>query len=528
MVVAVVERQLPLLRGAGRADDRGAERLGPLAEEEPDTAGGRVTEQDGVGTDVVDLSEQVLHRHPLEHHRGRDPLVDLVRQADESVRRDDHPLGVGPHRPASVGHPVADGQPSPGADRLDHAGGLHAEPAREPGGVQAGAEVGVDEVQADGGVAHEDLARSGIGDVDLDPVEHLGAAGAFEADGVGAGHVRDNRRPVPDVPDSPGRGRMGHPAPVPLAVLAVVVGLALLTKAADEFVAGAARLSAALAVPPVIIGAVVVGFGTSAPEMVVSGISSTQGKLDIAAGNIIGSNVANLSLVLGVSALLCIMAVDSSILRREAPLSTGSVVLFAVLVQDGLQRWEGVVLLVALAGALVYLFTGPRGGSEELASEVDEFFEDERTISVRRESLRTLLGLVGVIAGAQLAIVGASDIAAEFGLAEGFVGLTLIALGTSLPELTTAIAAARKQEEELIIGNLLGSNLFNSLGVGAVAGLLGPGSLDDPHLAGVATVIMVGVAVAAWLFMVTGKRVQRSEAIVLLAVYAISLPLLAS
>lgn len=312
-----------------------------------------------------------------------------------------------------------------------------------------------------------------------------------------------------------------------LAVVAVLVGLGLLTKAADEFVAGAARLSSALKVPPVIIGAVVVGFGTSAPEMVVSGIAATQDKLDIAAGNIIGSNVANLSLILGVSALLCLMAVDSSILRREAPMSTGAVVLFAVLVQDGLERWEGIVLLVGLVAALLLLFTGSREGSEELVSEVDEFLDEDGAISLGRESVRTLLGLIGVVAGAQLAVTGASSIADELGLGEGFIGLTLIALGTSLPELVTAIAAARKGEEELIVGNLLGSNLFNSLAVGGIAGVLGPGALDDPNLAGIGTVIMVAVAAGAWLFMSTGRVVQRTEAAVLLAGYAVTVPLLA-
>ena len=147
---------------------------------------------------------------------------------------------------------------------------------------------------------------------------------------------------------------------MPLALLAVVVGLVLLTVAADVFVAGAARLSAALNVPPVVIGAVVVGFGTSAPEMVVSAIASTQGKLDIAVGNIIGSNVANLTLVLGIAGAA---VHDDRRLRRSCVgrrrCRSASVVLFAVLIQGGLERWEGVVLLVALVAALGYMFFGP-------------------------------------------------------------------------------------------------------------------------------------------------------------------------
>ena len=316
-------------------------------------------------------------------------------------------------------------------------------------------------------------------------------------------------------------------AAVLLALLAVVVGLVILTKAADLFVSGAARLSAALKVPPVIIGAAVIGFGTSAPEMVVSAIAAGQGKLDIAVGNVIGSNVANLSLVLGIASLLCLMNVSSSVLRKEAPLSTAAVVLFAVLVQGGLERWEGAALLVALIAALVWLFTGnAQGEDSELLGEIEEFIHEDDEPSVRHESLRSFIGLVGVIVGAQLAVTGASSIADELGLGEGFVAITLVAVGTSLPELMTAIAAARKGEDELIIGNLLGSNLFNSLAVGAIAGLVGPGLLDDDKLASIGVGAMLLVAFGAWLFMATRRTVERWEGIALLTVYACTLPLL--
>ena len=184
----------------------------------------------------------------------------------------------------------------------------------------------------------------------------------------------------------------------------------VLTKAADVFVGGAARLSAALKVPPIIIGAAVIGFGTSAPEMVVSAIAAAQGKLDLAVGNIIGSNVANLSLVLGIASLLCVMSVASGVLRKEAPLSTAAVVLFAVLVQGGLERWEGAVLLVALVAALVYLFTGNAGGERRRAHGRGRGVlrrGRHRRRCARRRCAR-FLGLVGVIVGAQLAVTGAS------------------------------------------------------------------------------------------------------------------------
>ena len=312
------------------------------------------------------------------------------------------------------------------------------------------------------------------------------------------------------------------------AVAVSVVGLVLLARAADWMVVGAARLAAALRVSPVVIGAIVIGFGTSAPEMLVSGLAAGQDSLDIAVGNIIGSNIANLTLVLGAAALLCRLEVGSRTLRREAPLSAATVVVFAVAVQDGLSRIEGVllvVLIVAVVGTLLY---GAGDQSEvELSAEVEEFLDEVHAHRTSTEAVRTLVGLVGTLAGAQALVWGATTIASEVGLEEGFVGLTLVALGTSLPELVTAVAAARRQEDELIIGNLLGSNMFNSLAVGATAALVGPGPLADAALSGFATYLMVGVALAAWMMMATGRTVVRWEGVVLLGVYVVAVPSLA-
>ena len=313
-----------------------------------------------------------------------------------------------------------------------------------------------------------------------------------------------------------------------LLLLATVVGLVVLTFAADLFVQGTARLAAEYEVSPVVIGAIVIGFGTSAPEMVVSALASSQGSPDIAVGNIIGSNVANLTLVLGVASLIVLVRTSSQTVRREAPLALASVVLFAVLVQGGLQRWEGVVLAVALVGALGWLLSDLRSGSEqELVGEVREYVDADWGIERSVEVRRTLAGLVGTLIGAQLTVYGATGVADELGLAEGYVGLTLVAIGTSLPELVTAIAAARRGEDELLLGNLLGSNIFNSLAVGSITGLVGPGSLDDPGLAGWPVLVMVVTAVVACTFMITERTVVRWEGIVLLVGYAMVLPFLA-
>lgn len=312
-----------------------------------------------------------------------------------------------------------------------------------------------------------------------------------------------------------------------LPLAGIVVGLVVLTYAAEHFVMGAARLAAFMRLSPVVIGAVVIGFGTSAPEMVVSGLASGQGLLDIAAGNIIGSNVANLSLVLGAASMVMPLAVGSPTLRREAPISLASVLLFAMLVQGGLTRTEAAIAGVALVAALTWILYSSRGPDVELSAEVEEYLDEEHHHSIWRESLRTFVGLGLTLGAAQILVASASTVADELGLAEGFVGLTIIALGTSLPELATSLQAARKNEPDLIIGNLLGSNIFNSLAVSAVAGLVGPGPLGDEKLAGIGTILMVVVAVAATFFMATGRTVKRWEGAVLLVLYVGVVPLLA-
>jgi cation:H+ antiporter len=314
-----------------------------------------------------------------------------------------------------------------------------------------------------------------------------------------------------------------------LAILGVLVGLAVLTAAADQFVVGAARVAVGLRLSTIVIGAVVIGFGTSAPELLVSTLAAAQGSVDLAVANIVGSNVANLTLVLGVAALVTPIAVHATVLKREAPLSLAAVVAFGLLFRGGATWVEGAILLAILVGSLTLIIVSSRRsepGDVELGAEVEEFL-DGNELSMRRESLRTLVGLIGTLASAQLLVVSATTIASELGLSEGFIGLTVVAIGTSLPELATAIQAARKDETDLIIGNLLGSNLFNAGAVGAAAAFAGAGQIPSATLTDVAVPLMIVVAVVATAFMITGKRVVRAEGVLLLAAYLATLPLLA-
>lgn len=312
-----------------------------------------------------------------------------------------------------------------------------------------------------------------------------------------------------------------------LLLLGIVAGLVLLTVSADQFVLGAARVAAALRLSAVVIGAVVIGFGTSAPEMVVSGLAAADGSLDIAVGNIIGSNVANLALVLGVSSMVTPILVGSTTIRREAPLSLGAVLVFAGLVQGGLTRIEGGVLGLLLLGALGYIIVAARQeADDELTAEVEEYLDDD-ALHPGREWLRTGLGLVGTLVAAQVLVYCATELAATVGMKEGFVGVTIVAIGTSLPELATSLQAVRKGETDLIIGNLLGSNIFNSLAVGAVAGLVGPGPVGDASLTSIGVLLMVVIAIGTTIAMLTARRVVRWEGAALLTTYIAVLPLLA-
>jgi len=323
-----------------------------------------------------------------------------------------------------------------------------------------------------------------------------------------------------------------------VVLAAIAAGLLLLAVAPDRFVAGAAGLAGHWGVSRVVIGAVVIGFGTSTPEMLVSGLAAAGGEPEVGVGNVIGSNLANLGLIIGVAALIVRVQVPTGLLRRELPLTVAATVLFALLVQGGLDRTEGLVLVAGLAGALAVILAqaraaqpdtiGADGGDAELAGDVRDFIADEAAPTTRRMGLDAAMGLVGTLVGAQLLVWGAVEVAERQGLSGGFVGLTIVALGTSLPELVTAVAAARAGEDQLILGNVLGSNLFNCLAVGGLIGLAGPATLDDASLTVGAVALMLAITGFGAVALARHRAITRPEALTLLITYLACLPLLSA
>lgn len=271
----------------------------------------------------------------------------------------------------------------------------------------------------------------------------------------------------------------------------------------------------------------IVGFGTSTPELLVSTLAAAGGNTAIAVGNIVGSNIANLSLLLGVGAVITPIVVASSTVRREAPITVGAMMVFAWFVRDGLGPLEGLALLGGLAAVMAVILRGTRDGVRDpIGSDLVDLVDvPGHRMSI--ELARTSGGLLGTLVGAQVLLWGAVEVASGLGLDEGFVGATLVAVGTSLPELTTVVQSARRSETDLLVGNLLGSNLFNALAVGGVVALVGGSTAGEDASVVTAALIAVAVAAIAWLAMRTGRTIRRWEGIALVAAYAAAVPLIA-
>ena len=260
-----------------------------------------------------------------------------------------------------------------------------------------------------------------------------------------------------------------------LYLAAIIAGFAILVWSADKFVEGAASTAKHLGMPSLLIGILIVGFGTSAPEMVVSAIAAMEGNPALALGNALGSNIVNIALILGITAIVAPITVNSKIVKKEIPLLLLIVLASGYLLLDNsLTLGEGIVLIsgffTLIAWSIVSAF---RGRGDTLEAEMDsELIEHEMTL--KAGIIWLIIGLVLLIASSRLLVWGAVGVATEFGVSDLIIGLTIVALGTSLPELAASVIAARKGEHDIAIGNVVGSNMFNILAVIGIATIIAP------------------------------------------------------
>ncbi|MDP5290886.1 calcium/sodium antiporter [Oceanimonas sp. CHS3-5] len=308
-----------------------------------------------------------------------------------------------------------------------------------------------------------------------------------------------------------------------MSVAAIVLGLAVLVWSADRFVDGASATARYAGMPPLLIGMVIVGFGTSAPEIVVSIISALEGNPGLALGNAYGSNIANIGLILGVTALISPIAVQSRVLRKELPILLLLTLLSLSLVWNGwLGRTDAVVLLVVFVLLMAWsIRRGLQDGHDPMAGEQEQEL-NENQMSLKQALFWLLAGLVLLIVSSRILVWGAVNVAQAFGVSDLIIGLTIVAIGTSLPELASSIAAIRKNEHDLAIGNVIGSNLFNTLAVVGLAGVIHPLEVV-PEVINRDFVVMIALTLSLFVlgFGFRGRpgRINRFEGAFLLAVY---------
>jgi cation:H+ antiporter len=307
-----------------------------------------------------------------------------------------------------------------------------------------------------------------------------------------------------------------------LPVFTIVVSLALLAYSADKFVEGASAVAYQFGLSPLLIGLTIVSFGTSAPEILIGVMSASSGNSAIAIGNAVGSNIANIALILGFSSLLLPIPVSSRVLRREIPLLLCVVVFSTLLLLDlHLSRTDGIAYIGVLMLCLGWLvYQGKKEPDDMLATEFDEHL-DENT-SMMRQSIITLAALLVLLVSSRALVWGAVEIARAANVSELMIGLSIVAVGTSLPELAATVAAIMRREFGLAIGGVVGSNLFNALAVIGVVALIGPGDLDA-MVRNRDAIVHIGLTICLWVFCVAWRgnngRINRVEGFALLAVF---------
>ena len=301
------------------------------------------------------------------------------------------------------------------------------------------------------------------------------------------------------------------------AVLLLVVGFVLLIKGADFFVEGSSSVAKMLKVPSIIIGLTIVAMGTSLPECAVSITASTTGNNALAVSNAVGSNIFNLMVVCGFSALFTPLLVDKNTLKKEFPFSIVCAVVLLALGAVGMSlgHFDGAILLVVFAGFMIWMV---RSALNARANASDDEYE---TLPVWKCVVFILGGIAAIKIGGDFVVDGASTVAASFGLSENLIGLTIVACGTSLPELVTSVVAAKKNELDMALGNVIGSNIFNFLFVLGVASAISPITFITENIIDI--VILVAMSLLVWVFGWTKQKIDKKEGIIMLLIYVVYL-----
>lgn len=303
-----------------------------------------------------------------------------------------------------------------------------------------------------------------------------------------------------------------------LQVVLFAVGLVVLAAGAEALIRGAVRVARALGVSPFIVGFTVIGFGTSAPELVVSLSAALSGSSEIALGNVVGSNIANVGVVLGLATVVAPLAAQMRLLKVEVPLVIGTSLLLWALCWDGhLSRTDGAILLVGFVGLMAYMYRSARAEPPEVKAELGLAVAGKMRVWVA--VVLVVVGLCGLVGGAHLMVTAAVKLAQRAGVSEWLIGLTVVAVGTSLPELAAAVAGAIRGEADIVLGNIAGSNLFNILLILGATTVVQP--MGVPATARTVELpAMTGFAVLLMLVVANGLRVHRWEGALLLAAYA--------
>ena len=304
-----------------------------------------------------------------------------------------------------------------------------------------------------------------------------------------------------------------------VSLVFLVLGFWGLIKGADLFVDGASQIAARLKVPLIVIGLTVVAFGTSAPEAAISITSAFQNNAGIAVGNVIGSNIMNILLILGISSVICVLPVKKTTLRYEIPfvvLITAVLLLLGVL-GNNLSRIDGVIFILLFAVFMVYLAKMAKSGDNSLTDDIPEI--DEKA-SVPKMLLFVVLGLVMIVLGSDFTVSGATRIAEIIGIDDRIIGLTVVAFGTSLPELVTCIQAARKNKVDIAIGNIIGSNIFNILFVVGISALVSPSPIAFANNFIIDSVVAIAAAVLLLLLVLKNKHISKLGGAIMLICYA--------